>query len=135
MSPNLVAHQTNFTVMKTYSFENLDVWQCSRRLSVLIYTSTKAFPDDEKFGLVSQMRRAAISVSSNLAEGSAKRTGKEKARFTETAYCSLMELLNQAIISNDLEFLNNDTYLKIRTSIDEIAAKATRLREAQLTLK
>jgi len=120
--------------MKTYSFENLDVWQCSRRLSVFIYSSKKAFPDDEKFGLVSQMRRAAISVSSNLAEGSAKRTGKEKARFTEMAYCSLMELLNQAIISNDLEFLNEEAFLKVRSLIDEIAAKATRLREAQLKL-
>lgn len=121
--------------MKTYSFENLDVWQCSRRLSVFIYTATKVFPDDEKFGLVSQMRRAAISVSSNLAEGSAKRTGKEKARFTETAYCSLMELLNQCIISNDLEFLNAQDLEKSRTIIDEIAAKATRLRDTQLNLK
>lgn len=132
--PNLEVHQTTYTGMKTYSFENLDVWQCSRRLAGFIYTTTMTFSDYEKFGLVSQMRRAAISVSSNLAEGSAKRTGKEKARFTEMAYCSLMELLNQCIISNDLEFLNTKDLEKLRTLIDEIAAKATRLRETQLNL-
>ena len=75
---NLVVHQLNFTVMKTYSFENLDVWQCSRKFAVAIYSTTKSYPDEEKFGLVSQMRRAAISISSNLAEGSAKHTGKKR---------------------------------------------------------
>ncbi|HEY3387455.1 MAG TPA: four helix bundle protein, partial [Saprospiraceae bacterium] len=89
--------------MKTYSFENLDVWQCSRRFAVAIYSVTKTFPSEEKFGIVSQMRRAAISISSNLAEGSAKHTGKEKAKFTENAFGSLMELLNQIILSFDLE--------------------------------
>ncbi len=79
--------------MKTYSFENLNVWLCSRKFAVFIYTVTKTFPEDEKFGLVSQLRRAAISICSNLAEGSAKHSGKEKAWFTEKAFCSLMEVL------------------------------------------
>ena len=73
--------------MKTYSFENLDVWQCARKFAVRIYSTTKSFPDDEKFGLISQMRRAAISICSNLAEGSAKHSGKEKARSTNTNPC------------------------------------------------
>mgnify|MGYP003579617363 CR=1 FL=1 len=118
--------------MKTYSFENLDVWQCSRRLSVSIYKLTKSFPDDERFGLVSQMRRASISISSNLAEGSSKWSGKEKARYTETSFCSLMELLNQVIISFDLQFIAENQILAIRESIDEIAVKATKLRDSQL---
>jgi four helix bundle protein len=132
---NFLSHHLNFTVMKTYSFENLDVWQCSRKLAVFIYSITTQFPHDEKFGLVSQMRRAAISICSNLAEGSAKHTGKEKARFTETAFGSLMELLNQGIISCDLEFVKEETLQKIRLMIDEIAGKTSRLRETQLLLK
>ena len=118
--------------MKTYSFENLEVWQCSRRLAVFIYKMTKDFPNEERFGLVSQMRRASISISSNLAEGSSKWSGKEKARYTETAFCSLMELLNQGIISYDLEFIQEDQLIKLRELGDEIAVKSTRLRESQL---
>jgi four helix bundle protein len=120
--------------MKTYSFENLDVWQCSRRFAVAIYSVTKTFPSEEKFGIVSQMRRAAISISSNLAEGSAKHTGKEKARFTENAFGSLMELLNQIILSFDLEFLIEEQMNNLRIMIDEIAVKTTRLRESQLRM-
>ncbi|MEO6132086.1 MAG: four helix bundle protein [Saprospiraceae bacterium] len=118
--------------MKTYSFENLDVWQCSRRLAFFIYSVTKAFPDEERFGLISQMRRAAISVSSNLAEGTSKRSGKEKARYTETSFCSLMELLNQAIISCDLEYLHEEKLFRLRGLVDEIAVKSCRLQESQL---
>lgn len=132
---NLVAHHLNFPVMKSYSFENLDVWQCSRKLAVAIYSTTKRYPDEEKFGLISQMRRAAISICSNLAEGSAKHTGKEKARFTEIAFGSLMELLNQIIISSDLEFISQQIMSALRTMIDEIAGKASRLRESQLKMR
>ena len=120
--------------MKTYSFENLDVWQCSRKFALFIYSVTKTFPEDERFGLVSQLRRASISICSNLAEGSAKHTGKEKSRFTETAFCSLMEVLCQGIISFDLQYLQEDQYLKMRTLVDEIAVKSSRLRESQLRL-
>ena len=118
--------------MKTYSFENLDVWQCSRKFAVFIYSITKFFPDDERFGLISQMRRSAISICSNLAEGSAKHSGKEKARFTETAYGSLMEALNQGIISFDLEYLKEKDFVHMRSMVDEISVKSTKLRESQL---
>ena len=130
--PNFTFHQFIFRIMKTYSFENLDVWQCSRRLSDHVYNITRTFPQEEKFGLISQMRRASISVASNLSEGTSKSSGKEKARYTEIAFCSLMELLNQAIISADLEFLNMEHLVKTRTMIDEIAVKATRLKDSQL---
>ncbi len=132
--PNFITHQ-NFSVMKTYSFENLDVWQLSRKFTVYIYKITKTYSDEERFGLVSQMRRASISICSNLAEGSAKHTGKEKARFTETAYGSLMELLNQIIISFDLEYISEELMYTLRTMIDEISVKSSRLREAQLKMK
>ena len=99
--------------MRTFSFEKLNVWQKSRQLSVAIYTLTKSFPDEERFGLISQMRRCAVSVSSNIAEGSGRHSSKDKARFTEISYSSLLELLNQLILSQDLEliseFIKNDS--------------------------
>lgn len=121
--------------MKTYTFEKLDVWQRSRTLALVVYKATKLFPDDEKFGLISQMRRSSISVSSNLAEGNSKYSGKEKARFTEMAYGSLMELLNQSIISHDLGFLQDELLKEMREMIDEISLMATRLRDSQLKMK
>ncbi len=119
--------------MKTYSFEKLDAWQKARKLSVHIYTITKSYPQEEKFGLVSQMRRAAISVNSNLAEGVYKISGKEKARYSEISFCSLMELLNQGIISCDLGYLSEQELTKIRAMVNMIAGKITRLRQVQLT--
>ena len=120
--------------MKTYSFEKQEVWILSKKLALFIYTITKIFPDDERFGLTSQMRRAAISVCSNFAEGNAKQSGKEKARYTEISYCSLMELLNQGIISYELNYLDQHSMSQIREMIDEIANKTSKLKEYQLTL-
>lgn len=108
--------------MRIFSFEKLIVWQKARQLSIKIYKSTKHFPSEEKFGITSQMRRASISISSNIAEGSGRHSSKEKARFTEIAYGSTLELLNQCILSNDLEFLVDEIYQEIREDISEIAA-------------
>ncbi len=90
--------------MFTYSFEKLEVWKLSRSLVRQIYTITHTFPDKEKYGLTQQIRRAAISIASNLAEGTSRQTPKENANFTQIAFSSLMELLNQLIIANDLEY-------------------------------
>jgi len=120
--------------MKTYSFEKQEVWILTKKLTVFVYSITKPFPEDERFGLISQMRRAAISVCSNFAEGNAKKSGKEKARYTEISYCSLMELLNQAIISHELKYLEDNALMKMRKMIDEIANKSTKLKDYQLTL-
>ena len=117
--------------MKTYSFEKLDAWQEARRLAVKIYKLTRQFPEKEKFGLVSQMRRCSISISSNIAEGTSRSTSKDQIRFYEIAYGSLMELLNQAIISADLEMLLAENLVDIRLDIDSIAHKLTRLTQSQ----
>ena len=117
--------------MKTYSFEKLDVWQEARQLAVKIYKLTKQFPADERFGFVSQMRRSGISVSSNIAEGTSRYSVKDQIRFYEIAYGSVMELLNQAIISCDLEMLMEGDLKNIRLDIDSIAYKLTRLGDAQ----
>jgi len=85
--------------------EKLDAWQQSMRLVKMTYLATQAFPADERFGLTAQMRRAAVSVPSNLAEGSARNSKKEMAQFIGIAKGSLSELETQALISAELGFL------------------------------
>jgi four helix bundle protein len=116
--------------MYTYSFEKLSVWQNSRELTKAIYLLTAKFPADEKFGLVSQMRRAVISVSSNIAEGSSRKTNKDQAHFYTTAYSSLVELLNQLILSKDIEFIHDEKYLELRKQIELISNQLNSLRKS-----
>ena len=118
--------------IKTFSFEKLLVWQKSRILATEIYKITANFPKEELFGMTSQMRRCSISIPSNLAEGSSRRTNKDKARFTEIAFGSGLELLNQLIIALDLNFISHDTYLEIRIKIQEVTYLLDALQKAQL---
>jgi four helix bundle protein len=118
--------------MKQFSFEKLIVWQKSKDLSINIYKVTANFPNEEKFGLISQLRRCAVSVASNLAEGSGRNSNKDKARFSEIAFGSLLELLNQLIISNELKFLSVESYEDLRNQIEEISRMINALRKSQL---
>ena len=118
-----------------YSFEKLEVWQDSRKLTKLIYTITKGFPSDEKFGLTNQMRRAAISISSNIVEGSYRSTSKDKSNFMTFAYSSLMELLNQTIASLDLNYINEDQYNELRKQIEKVSNKLNALTKYFKTLR
>ena len=104
-----------------YAFENLEVWQKSRHLVKSVYLLTSSFPEEEKFGLTSQMRRASISISSNIAEGSTRWSRKDQARFYEIAFGSLIEVLNQSILSHDLNFLPENSLKDIRAEIDTIS--------------
>lgn len=85
--------------MYTYSFEKLEVWVESKDFAKRIYLVTSKFPDTEKFGLTSQLRRASVSISSNIAEGSARKSYKDKAHFSTIAFGSAVEVLNQLIIA------------------------------------
>jgi four helix bundle protein len=114
--------------MHTYSFEKLEVWQNARDLAKQIYIATKSYPEDEKFGLTNQMRRAVISISSNIAEGSGRTSNKDFAHFVQISYGSLLELLNQLILSLDLEYISNTIYFEIRPAIEEISNKLNSLR-------
>ena len=107
--------------MYTFSFERLEVWIKSRFLTKKIYNLTQDFPETEKFGLVSQVRRAVISVCSNLAEGSSRKSKKDQAHFYNMAFSSLMETLNQLIISNDLEYLDSKSLEDLRNEIRVIS--------------
>ena len=116
----------------TYSFEKLEVWQNARTLVKSVYLLTKNYPDDERFGLVSQMRRCAISIASNLAEGTARGTMKDKSHFTTMSYGSALELLNQLILSLDLEFVNDQEYSETRSQIEGVTNKLNSLRNSQI---
>ena len=107
--------------MYTFSFERLEVWNKSRILTKKIYYATRSFPESEKFGLTGQIRRAVISVCSNLAEGSSRKTKKDQAHFYNISFSSLMETLNQLIISNDLEYIDNQSLLDFRNEIHTIS--------------
>lgn len=107
--------------MYTFSFERLDVWKKSRQLTKSIYMQTRNFPDFEKFGLAGQIQRAVISISSNIAEGSSRKSKKEQVHFYNIAFSSLMETLNQIIISNDLEYIDNQSLVELRKEVHEIS--------------
>jgi four helix bundle protein len=87
------------------NFQGLDVWQRSHQLALAVYRVTKGFPGDERYGLISQMRRAAVSVPANIAEGF-KRQGKaDKIRFYNTSETSLEEVKYYFILSRDLGYI------------------------------
>lgn len=89
--------------------KDLDVWNESIELAQVVYSITQTFPDSEKYGLVSQMRRAAVSVPSNISEGAARSSQKERRRFFEIARSSLVELDTQLVLVCKLGYLEKDT--------------------------
>ena len=116
--------------MNIYGFEKLDVWQKSRLLVRDIYLITKSFPEDERFGLTSQLRRAMISVSCNIAEWTSRWSNKEKIRFIEIAYGSLMEVVNCLMLAFDLEYISEQKILELRFNIDIVANKLNGLKKS-----
>lgn len=93
------------TPRKLQRFQDLLVWQKAHSLALKIYKATRDFPADERFGLVSQMRRAAVSVPANIAEGFKKRGQRDKANFYNIAEGSLEEIRYYLILSTDLEYI------------------------------
>lgn len=95
---------------KISTFTDLKAWQEGHKLVLAIYEITKTFPKDEQFGLTSQIRRAAVSVTSNIAEGFARTSSKEKCHFYSFAMGSVTEVLNQLIISKDVGYVSLESY-------------------------
>ena len=104
----------------TESYRKLIAWQKSKALALDIYRCTREFPKDELYGLTSQMRRAAISVPSNIAEGSGRHSRKEFLQFLYHARGSLLELENQVEIARDLEYLDATTCASILRKAEEL---------------
>jgi four helix bundle protein len=117
--------------MYTFYFEKLTVWQDAMEWVKEIYAVTKNFPDTEKFGLVTQLRRAAVSIPTNLAEGSTRTTKKDQSYFTGLAFSSLMECISLIIISNQLKIIDPEQYKKLRQDAESIAIKLNNLKKSQ----
>ena len=102
-------------------FRDLDVWRQATRLAVTIYRTTVHFPNAERYGLTSQMRRSAISISSNIAEGAGRRGTTDFRRFVIIARGSLHELRSQAYVSRQLGFLNASEWAALEQRMDELS--------------
>ena len=113
--------------MKEFSFEKLDVWKDAKDFVVKIYQLTEVYPNDEKFGLISQIRRASLSVTNNISEGTSRWSSKEKIRFIEIAFSSLLEVLNCLIISKELNLIDEKIFLELRLDIGKISNKLNSL--------
>ena len=114
----------SFVVKKIqFRFEKLDCWKLARGFSDDIYKASKCFPKDEVFGLTSQIRRAAVSVSSNIAEGSGRNSDADFSHFLEIAYASLMEVISQLYLALDQEYVTEEQVDNLKITADKLAGK------------
>ena len=111
--------------------KKLDVWKLSMRLSMTVYRLTASYPGEERFGLVSQMRRAAVSIPSNLAEGAARSSNNEFRNFLSIARSSLSELDTQLDLSQQLGFIT----VQSRSEIDTLLTRVDKMLYALYQLK
>ncbi len=117
-----------------FRFEKLDVWQKAVNFANDVYEVTRTFPSEERFGLTSQIRRASVSISSNIAEGSGRSSNKDFARFVEIAYSSVLEVVSELHIATQQSFVPLKTRVKLYEQAEELARmlsglKASLLRE------
>ena len=103
-----------------HRYKDLKFWQLSRSFCKDIYVVTKSFPDDEKFGLVSQLRRAAVSIPSNIAEGASRNSNKDFIRFLAISLGSCYEIETQLLLSYDLDFINSNDLEKRNQDLNSI---------------
>jgi four helix bundle protein len=114
--------------MNKYSYKNLNVYQDAKSLVVDVYKLLKLFPAEEKYALCDQIRRAVISITSNIAEGMNRMSDKEKAHFIGVAYASMMEVDSQLEVSVELGYLTPELYNTLEEKIDCIARQLSALR-------
>ena len=108
--------------------EKLDVWKKSIDFVIALYRATDKFPKEEKFGLTSQLRRAAVSISANIAEGAARKSAREFAYFISNSQGSTSEVETELLIANRLGYVDKETYQSLLASLDEIGRMLTGLR-------
>ena len=106
---------------RKFNFRNLICYQKGRVLVKEVYALVKTFPVEEKYALGDQMRRAVVSVTSNIAEGSGRQSLKDQAHFLELSYGSLMEVMSQLDLALDLNFIDNENYNRLELLIEEEA--------------
>ena len=115
-----------------FNFEKLETWQKAIAFADLVYEVTRVFPSDERFGLTNQMRRAAVSVSSNIAEGTARNSKNDYARFLEIATGSLFEVVSQSFVGKRQGFLSEIDFRKLYTAAEEQGKMLSGLRRSVL---
>jgi len=107
--------------------ENLDVWKKSIDFTVDVYRVTDSFPKEERFGLTSQLRRASVSVAANIAEGAARKSGKEFLNFLSIAQGSASEVETELLIAFRLKYVSDEDYRNLMGRLDEIGRMITGL--------
>jgi four helix bundle protein len=115
-----------------FNFEKLEAWHEPIQFADLVYALTRNFPDQERFGLTNQMRRAAVSISSNFAEGSSRVSRSDFARFVEIATGSLFEVVSQSFISRNQGFLNEDQFRRLYAAAEKQGKMLSGLRASLL---
>ena len=108
------------TTKNTFYFEKLEVWQNARKLVKEIYKISRNFPDEERFGITNQIRRASTSITANIAEGVSRNTNKDKSKFINIAYSTSIEVINFLILSWDLDFISEEKYIELREKTELI---------------
>jgi four helix bundle protein len=111
-----------------FNFEKLDVWRRAIEFAEDVYGVTKGFPKDERFGLTNQLRRAAVSISSNLAEGSSRKSRKDFARFVEIATGSTFEVVSQCFLARSRSYLPQADFTRLYTTAEELGRMLSGLR-------
>ena len=109
-------------------FQRLIVYQQAKDLVKLIYALMKKFPVDERYALCDQLRRSAISIPSNIAEGMGRMAEKEQGHFINIAFGSLMEVLAQIDIAKDLDYITKEEYIQVESLVSEIGKMLSSLR-------
>ena len=115
-----------------FNFEKLKAWREAIAFADLVYLVTREFPDSERFGLTNQMRRAAVSVASNLAEGCSRSSKVDYARFVEIASGSVFEVVSQAMVGRNQGFLPSVNYRKVYEAAEQQSRMLSGLRRALL---
>lgn len=118
--------------MFTYSFEKLEVYQKAMEVSLDLYRLSGSLPRRENFNIISQMDRAVVSITNNIAEGSGRASRREQARFSEIAFGSLTETINLLNWCLRLHYIDEEKHRDLRTRIDEVARMLNGLRKRQL---
>ena len=113
-----------------FNFEKLDTWHEAITFADSVYRITRHFPDEERFGLTNQMRRAAVSISSNIAEGSSRASRPDFSRFVEIATGSLFEVVSQATVSRRQGLLSDDEYKRIYAAAEKQSRMLSGLRRS-----
>src|SRR6266498_2434815 len=113
-----------------FNFEKLDVWQEAIQFADLVHELTRNFPDEERFGLTNQMRRAAVSISSNVAEGCSRSSRADYARFVEIATGSVFEVVSQATIGRNQSFLTEANYQQLYQAAEKQSRMLSGLRKS-----